>query len=85
MVLHSAISARSSATSGQTLSNLRAACGAGAFTCTRGAPRKGIHLPPQRAATVGWRKERTPSRQLSGLQTHDGGDAEKEAAENMQD
>jgi hypothetical protein len=56
-----------------------------AVTCTRSAPRKGIHLPIQHAATVGWRKEKTPSCQLSGLQTCEGGDAEKEFAEDTQD
>jgi hypothetical protein len=52
----------------------------------RGVPRKGIHLPPQHAATAGWRKEKTPpSRELSGLQTGEGGDAEKEVAEDTED
>jgi hypothetical protein len=37
-----------------TARKLRAACGAGAVTCTRNALRKGIHLPPQHAATAGW-------------------------------
>jgi hypothetical protein len=50
MVLRIAITASSAATSGQTASNLRAACGEGAVTCTRSAPRKGIHLPHQHAA-----------------------------------
>jgi hypothetical protein len=47
-------------TSGQTASNLPAACGAAAVSCTRSAPRKGIHVPPQHAATAGWRKEKNP-------------------------
>jgi hypothetical protein len=81
MVLRSSITASSSAMSGQTANNLPAGCGAEGVACTRSAPRKGIHLPPQRAATVGWRKEKPPSRKLSGLQTREGGDAEEEVAE----
>jgi hypothetical protein len=76
MVLRSATTASSSATSGQSASKLPAAFGEGAVTCTGSVPRKGIHLPPQHAATAGWRKEQNPSRQLSGLQTHEG-DVEK--------
>jgi hypothetical protein len=56
----------SSATSGQTASNLPVACGAGAIICTRSAPSKGIHLPPQRAATVDWLKEKTPTPPIIG-------------------
>jgi hypothetical protein len=48
------------ATSKKTASNLTAACGAEAFTCTRSALRKGMYLPPQHAATAGWRKEKIP-------------------------
>jgi hypothetical protein len=66
MVLRSAITASSSATSGQTASSLPAACDAGAVTCTRSALRKGIYLPPQHAATVGWRKEKNPVPQIIG-------------------
>jgi hypothetical protein len=85
MVLRNAITASSLATFGQTASNLPAACGARAATCTRSAPRKGMHLPPQHAATVGWQKEKPPFHKLSGLQTREGGDAENEVAENAQD
>jgi hypothetical protein len=53
------MAASSLAMSGQTASNLPAACGAGAVICTRSAPRKGIHLPPQHTTTAGWRKEKT--------------------------
>jgi hypothetical protein len=67
MILRSAITGSSSATSGQTSSNLPAACGAGAVTCTRSAPRKGMHLPPQHAATVGGRKEENPIPPIFGI------------------
>jgi hypothetical protein len=43
------------------------ACGAEAVTYTMSSPRKEIHLPRQHAATVGWRKEKIPSRTLSGF------------------
>jgi hypothetical protein len=84
MVLRSAITASSSATSGKTVSNLPAACGAQVVTCIRSGPTKEIYLPPQKAATVGWRKEKSPFRKLSGLQTREGV-AENEVAENTQD
>jgi hypothetical protein len=67
MVLRSAISASSSATSGQTANSLPAACGAEGIIYTRSAPREGIHHPPQRAATVGWRKEKNPIPQIIGV------------------
>jgi hypothetical protein len=54
MLLPSATTASSSAMSGQTASSFRAACDAEAVTYTRSAARKGIYLPPQHAATVGW-------------------------------
>jgi hypothetical protein len=66
MVLRSVITASSSATSGQTESNFPAACGAEAVTCTKSAPRRGIYLPPQHVATVGWRKEGNPVPQIIG-------------------
>jgi hypothetical protein len=54
-------------------------------TCTRSTPKKGIHLPPQHAAIVGWRKDKNPIPQIiSGLQTREE-NAEKEAAEDTQD
>jgi hypothetical protein len=56
--------ASSSATPGQTSNNLPAACGAKGVTCKRSAPRKDMHLPPQCAATVGWRKKKTPILQI---------------------
>jgi hypothetical protein len=84
MVLRSSITASSSATSGKTASNLRAACGAGAITCTRSAPRKGTHLPPEHAQLPIGGRGKPPSRQLSGLQTREGGDSEKEVAEDIQ-
>jgi hypothetical protein len=55
MILRSAITASSSATSGQTAGNVPAPCGAGVVTCTRSAPRKRIHLQPPHAAAAGWR------------------------------
>jgi hypothetical protein len=66
MVLRSAITASSSATSGQTANSLPAACGAEGVICRRSAPRKEIHRPPQGAATVGWRKEKNPIPQIIG-------------------
>jgi hypothetical protein len=42
-------------------------------------------IPAQHAATAGWRKEKPPSRQLSGLQTREGGGTEKEVAKDTQD
>jgi hypothetical protein len=57
---------RSSATNGRTAINLSAACGAEAVTCTRSAPRKKIHISPQHAATVCWRKEKPPTPQVIG-------------------
>jgi hypothetical protein len=66
MVLRSAVTASSSATSRQTANNLPTACGAKGVTCTRSAPRKGIHLPPQSAAIVSWRKEINPIPQIIG-------------------
>jgi hypothetical protein len=85
MVLRSAITASSLATSGQTANNLPAACGAEEVTYKRSAPRKRIHFLSQCASTLGWRKEKTPSRKLSGLQTRGRGDAEEEVAEDTQD
>jgi hypothetical protein len=55
----------------QTEINLPSACDAGR------SPVQGV--PPQRAATVGWREVKTPTSKLSGLQTHEGGDAEKKS------
>jgi hypothetical protein len=66
MVLRSAITASSSATPGQTANNLPGAWGAEVVTYKKSTPRKGIHLLPQRAATVGWRKEKTPIPQIIG-------------------
>jgi hypothetical protein len=78
MILRSTITARSLATSGQTASNLPAASGAGVVNCTRIATRKGIHLPPQHAATAGWWKEKNTIPPIIRA-------AEKEVAENTQD
>jgi hypothetical protein len=58
MLLHSATTASSSATS---------ACGAEVVTYTRSAPRKEIYLPPQHAATVGWRMEKKPIPKIIGV------------------
>jgi hypothetical protein len=66
LVLRSATTASSSTTSGQTASNLPAACGAGAVTCTTSAPRKVIHLPPHHAATADWRKEKNAIPPITG-------------------
>jgi hypothetical protein len=60
MVLRSAITAKSSVTSGKTASNLPVVCGSEAVTYTRSVLRKEIHLPRQHAVTVGWRTERKP-------------------------
>jgi hypothetical protein len=84
MVLRSAITASSSGTSGQTASNLPVVYGARVVTCTRNALRKKIHLPSEHASTAGWRKEKKPTSQLSGLQICGGGDAEKKVTENTQ-
>jgi hypothetical protein len=84
-VFRSAITASNSAMCGPTASNLPTACGGEAVNCTRSAPRKGTHLPPQHAATVGWLKEKTTSPKLSGLKTREGGYAEEEVAEDNQD
>jgi hypothetical protein len=67
MVLRSAITASSSAMSGQTANSLPTACGAEAVICTRSDPRKGIHHPPQCAATVSWQKEKNPIPQIIGV------------------
>jgi hypothetical protein len=67
VLLPSATNASSSATSGQTASSLPAAYGEEAVTYTRSAPRKEIHLPPQHAATVGWRKEKSHIPQIIGV------------------
>jgi hypothetical protein len=66
MILRSAMTASSSVSSEQTASNLHAACGTEVVTCTRSAPTKEIHLPPQHAATVGWRKEKNTIPQIIG-------------------
>jgi hypothetical protein len=55
------------ATSGQTASSLSAACGAAAVTYKSSALRKKIRLPRQHAATVVWRKEKTPILQIIGV------------------
>jgi hypothetical protein len=60
----SATTASSLAMFGQTASSLPAASGAEAIIYTKIAARKEIHLPPQHAATVGWRKEKTPIPQI---------------------
>jgi hypothetical protein len=44
-----------------------------------------MQLPPQHGAAAGCWKEKKPIRQLSGLQTGEGGDAEKEVTEDTQD
>jgi hypothetical protein len=85
MVLRSAINSSSSATSGQTASNLPAACGSEVITCTRSAPRKEIHLPPNILQLSVSRRRNPPPRKLSGLQTRKGGDAEEEVAGNTED
>jgi hypothetical protein len=57
----------------------------------RGLPEQGVSqkkellLPLQHAATVGWRKEKAPSRKLSGLQTREGGNAEEKVAEDTEE
>jgi hypothetical protein len=80
--LRSAITASSSVTSGHTKNNLPAACGAEGVTCTRSAPRKGMHLPPQSAATAGWRKEKNHIPQIIGAaDTRRRRSAEEEVAE----
>jgi hypothetical protein len=66
MVLRRAITASISTTSGQTANNRPSACGAEGVTSTRSAPRKEIQLPPQRDATVGWRKEKIPIPKIIG-------------------
>jgi hypothetical protein len=66
MLLPSTTTASSSATSGQIASSLPTACGVEAVTHTRSAPRKEIHLPPQRAATVSWWKVKNPILQIIG-------------------
>jgi hypothetical protein len=58
MVLRSATTAKSSATSGQIASNLPVACGAGAATYTKRIRRRWKHLQQRHAATASWRKER---------------------------
>jgi hypothetical protein len=72
------------ATFGQTVSNLPVVCGAGAATCTKSVRKKRTLPPLQLAVTASWRRKKTPSRQLSGLQTREGGTAEEEIAENTQ-
>jgi hypothetical protein len=67
MLLPSATTASSLATSGKTASCLPAVCGAEAVTYTRSAPRKKIRLPCQHAATVVWRKEKNPIPQIIGV------------------
>jgi hypothetical protein len=84
MLLPSATTASSSATSEQTASSFPAACGAEAITYTRSAPRKEIHLPPNMLQLLITGGEKPQPRKLSRLQTRGGGDAEK-VTEDTQD
>jgi hypothetical protein len=81
MILRSAKIASSSATYGQTASNLPTACGAEEVTYTRCArKRKYIFHTNMLQLSVGGRRK-PPSPQLSGLRTREVVDAEKVVAE----
>jgi hypothetical protein len=69
---------------GKTISNLLFVYGAGTATCTKSVQRKRILPPLQQAVTASGGKGENPSRQLSVLQTREGGTAEEEVAENTQ-
>jgi hypothetical protein len=77
MVLRSAITASSSATSGQTASNHPTTCGAGAVTCTRSAREREYVFYPNILQLLVSGRRNLSSCQLSRVQSREGGDAEK--------